>query len=640
MARSRDIWGGAGLADAIAAAAETADAFVECGRSEEASLLREAIDGARSMRFAIGVVGRTKRGKSTLINGILGRGDDLLAPVGKAPATNVVTCFASDEKEEARVIYGQAGEPRRPEAIPIAAIRSYACEELNPGNRKNVERLEVVGPFPKLPTNVVLVDTPGAHNALTEAHGNSLLAYLPRLDAVIFLISADAPLVEAELDLLADIRRSDISKILFAMNKADRIDAEELAEATNHNRQVLLGRGYGEAELIAISARKYMQTGFDPGVESLLASINTLVSEEKGRIVGSKLAAMTARLREAVQASCAEELSAAEKTDADLEGEIASISELKANLASGRSSRERRFRRQWSEGIAAFEDCLTAVRSGVLAECREFIDRAGSMHFADLGHTLHTTIVMKLDDALQPHMERLRRELEEAAATLEVEFAMQLKSLAGSLDRVSTSTSSTERTVATIGAGVPAAIGAVVCTQIPGLVASAVLSSAPTVATMVWWNPVTWATVAATGAAAGGVSLAGGAAGVLLAPVAALGAPLLLGLAGYKMATTWIARNAQTRDELSMATRDRIEELVNEVKAHLSRLKRKDDDILAQFEDLLESRLEAYRIKLNDCVSRRPTPERVGQLRKAIALIGRDSLTDVGRSKTLPKPLF
>jgi GTPase Era involved in 16S rRNA processing len=640
MAANDETWGGLGLELAISEARRVAQIMDQCGRPEEAKQLADAADLAATTRFAIGVVGRTKRGKSTLINGILGRKDDLLAPVEKEPATNVVTCFASGDKEEAWAVFSQDGEPRRADPISFSQIKSYVCEKDNPENVKGVSRIEVIAPFTRLPSNVVLVDTPGSHNALSHAHGEVLLKYLPRLDAVIFLISADAPLVEAELDLLANIRSCDISKILFAMNKADKVDGDELAEGTAHNRKVLASIGFGEAELFAISAKQYMQTGVDLGVEKLLVAINRLVGEEKGRIISNKLEAMTARLRDTVQASCAEELSAAEKTDGELRIEIEAVTDVKSRLASGRTSRERNFRRQWRESIATFEDSLPGVRNQVLAECRDLIEKTSSLQFAALGQTLHTTIVKKLDDALQTHMQRMRTELEEAAKSLEVDFAMQLKSLDGAGDHVKTPTSASERTVATIGSGVIPTIGALVCTQIPGLVATAVLTSAPTVAAVVWWNPLTWAMAVGTGAAAGGVSLAAGTAGVLLAPVAAIGTPVLLGYAGYKVATTWIARNAQTRDELAMAAKDRIEQLVGELRTNISRLKRKDDEVLSQFDDLLESQLESHRIKLEEYSSRRQTPERIAELRRSIALLGCDASSRTGKVKSLPAPLF
>lgn len=639
MARSQEVWGGAELAASIAAAERALEAFIDCGNDEGADRLREAIDSAKQMRFAIGVVGRTNRGKSTLINGLLGRTDDMLAPVEKAPATNVVTCFASGDREAAWAVFNQDGEPRKADPIPFTEIKSYACEELNPENVKGVARIEVVGPFSKLPKNIVLVDTPGTHNALSPVHGEVLLNYLPRLDTVIFLISADAPIVDAELELLAQIRNCDIGKIFFALNKADRVDADELAEGMAHNRKVLASIGLSAADMFPISAKQYWQTGSEPGVEKLLDAMHRLVDGERGQTLAQKLAAVTQRLTDSVSSACREELEACRKTDAELRQEIADITSIQKRLTDDRPGRERRFRRQWLEAVSTCEDSLCGVRTTVLAECRKIVEETPSLQLAPLGQTIHTTIAKKLDDALQPHCERMRKEIEDATRNLEVDFNMQLQTMEGSEGTVKTLTSNTGKTVSIMGAAVLPAIGAAVCSQVPGLVATAIMSAAPTVVA-VTWNPLTWIMAAGGGAAAGATSLAAGAAGVLLSPVAAVGVPVLLGYAGYRMATTWVAKNAQTRDELTMAVRDRVEQLVGELKTNLGLLRRKDEDILAQFNDILQQQIDRHRVKLEECVAQRPSPARIEALERSVARLQFKSTVAIASTSESRQPLF
>jgi GTPase SAR1 family protein len=41
----------------------------------------------------LAVLGKAKRGKSTLINALLGRKDDTLAPIDKLPASSAITRF-------------------------------------------------------------------------------------------------------------------------------------------------------------------------------------------------------------------------------------------------------------------------------------------------------------------------------------------------------------------------------------------------------------------------------------------------------------------------------------------------------------------------------------------------------------------
>ena len=153
------------LRQSIQNAEMAVETFRQAHLAKQADKLEKFIQNARNLRFSVGVVAQAKRGKSTLINGLLGRRDDILAPIALFPATNVVSCFANGTNETARVIFEGDDEKSLGKTISFDDIRQYACEEHNPGNQKSVKAIEVVGPFPLLGENVILVDTPGADNA-------------------------------------------------------------------------------------------------------------------------------------------------------------------------------------------------------------------------------------------------------------------------------------------------------------------------------------------------------------------------------------------------------------------------------------------------------------------------------------------
>src|ERR1035437_5381167 len=94
----------------------------------------EAVDQAIKQfvedRFTITIVGKAKRGKSTLINALLGRKDDTVAPVDKLPASSVITRFFPGSNEGAVVRLRDGRE----EPIEYAHIREYVTEEGNPEN--------------------------------------------------------------------------------------------------------------------------------------------------------------------------------------------------------------------------------------------------------------------------------------------------------------------------------------------------------------------------------------------------------------------------------------------------------------------------------------------------------------------------
>jgi ribosome biogenesis GTPase A len=101
----------------------------------------------------VACVGQFKRGKSTLLNALVGQE---VLPSGVVPVTTVPTILRSGERLEARV----RTEAAEWQAIPAGAVEEYVSEEKNPQNAKGVAAIEVFLPSPLLSTGMCLVDTP------------------------------------------------------------------------------------------------------------------------------------------------------------------------------------------------------------------------------------------------------------------------------------------------------------------------------------------------------------------------------------------------------------------------------------------------------------------------------------------------
>jgi hypothetical protein len=111
----------------LAALAEEADAT---SIAEDAHGLLERV---REGRFFVACLGQFKRGKSTLINALLG---DEVLPSGVAPVTSVVTVVRWSERQ-ARVRIGES-EWRD---VPVEALGDYISESENPENRNILEQI-------------------------------------------------------------------------------------------------------------------------------------------------------------------------------------------------------------------------------------------------------------------------------------------------------------------------------------------------------------------------------------------------------------------------------------------------------------------------------------------------------------------
>ena len=618
---------------ALKSALERAEALLkaldQCERTEQAKLLKDVIDSARQMKFAIGVVGQLKRGKSTLINGLLGRSDDTFAPVDRFPATNVVSCFADGIKEEVTVLFAPDEQVTR--IIPASEIKHYACEDFNPGNQKGVKGIDVVAPFPRLGKNVVLVDTPGADNALSHLHDIVLLECLPRLDAVIFLVTADEPLTASELELLKQVKQNDVKKVLFAINKADKCEPEEIAQGLEHNRRVLTDAGYGAAPIFVMSARNYQKTGADDGTERLLFAVGEMIGEGRAKAITERLADIVDRQTAEAREALAFELQLCEMTTEQARTAKADLLQLRKRLAEARPRLERIFRSSWTRAFSDFEDELPAIEKRMISEYGDLIERTWMLKVQPLGQTIHTDILKRLDELLETPSSKLLAELDQAGKMLEVEYRNIPGLVPRQIDAIRTNKDMVKAAVDVAVAGVPAGVVAFVCASVPGLVATTIAATAPAVVTATLTSPSTWLPALGTALGSGATGLASGAAATILSPLAAIGAPIAIVYAGYRVFSAWKGKLAQTKNELSLAAKDLIIGAIAEVRKNFKLLKKTDEAVLTQFHNAVDAKLDESETRLNEIVKKRPAPERIANLRSALQLIDR-----VEPDKTLP----
>ena len=141
-------------------------------------LLEEKLN---KQEMTVSVIGQFKRGKSTLVNGILG---EKVMPVGIVPVTAVVTTVKYGERG-ARVHFENGAVID----TSFEGISQYINEQENHDNHLGVSKVELFVPADFLKTGITLVDTPGVgsvHQKNTEA----ATAFVKESDAVIFLLSS------------------------------------------------------------------------------------------------------------------------------------------------------------------------------------------------------------------------------------------------------------------------------------------------------------------------------------------------------------------------------------------------------------------------------------------------------------------
>jgi GTP-binding protein EngB required for normal cell division len=241
-------------------------------------------------RFNLAVVGPFSRGKSTLMNAMLGF--DAL-PTGILPHTSVVTTVTYGAKEHA-VIRCEGWS--FPQEIALHELPGYVTEQGNPGNRRKVVLAEVRLPSELLRNGLCFVDTPGIGSAIT-ANTETTKRYLPEIDAAIFVSSFDSPLTADETEFLLRLR-SVVGIVFFVLNKADLIRAEERPTVTSFVQDkldsILGNSNYG---LFPISAKQALEAklagreGDLPasGLSDLERAVAKFLSTEKSRQLANRV---------------------------------------------------------------------------------------------------------------------------------------------------------------------------------------------------------------------------------------------------------------------------------------------------------------------------------------------------------------
>jgi GTP-binding protein EngB required for normal cell division len=143
-------------------------------------------------RFNLVVVGRFSRGKTSLMNAILGSNH---LPTGLAPLTSVITAVTYGSKTQVVLRF----DNRILDAeVPLAELPRYITQQGNPGNVKRIKLAEIQLPVEILRRGFYFVDTPGLGSVIAE---NTLTteSFLPEADAFILVTSYDSPLSEEEI---------------------------------------------------------------------------------------------------------------------------------------------------------------------------------------------------------------------------------------------------------------------------------------------------------------------------------------------------------------------------------------------------------------------------------------------------------
>jgi GTP-binding protein EngB required for normal cell division len=307
--------------------------------------LRERL---RTERFQLAVLGQFKRGKSTVLNALLGQS---VLPIGVVPVTAIPTFLESAATLRIRVTYGSGKveefEPKSTEALRDK-LTTFVSEEANPRNVLNVARVDVFLPAELLERGVVLIDTPGVGS--THRHQTAAAdAVLPECDAAVLVVSADPPITEVEIDYLARIRQT-VARLIVVLNKIDIVEAYEREKAITFLRDALVDHAGLDpfTPIFSLSARDALRAKESGDPEAFAASgfaelekhlIQFLANEKRETLnaaVARKAAALVAQLELETEIG----LRSLRLPVEDLERRMATFDEARETFRGGTTRRE------------------------------------------------------------------------------------------------------------------------------------------------------------------------------------------------------------------------------------------------------------------------------------------------------------
>ncbi len=362
--------------DGAARLLRLADLAQDLGAEPVAEEARELAARVAEGRFYVACVGQFKRGKSTLLNALVGHE---VVPTGFIPVTAVPTVIRFGDKLHARVRMRDASW--RDVAMPD--LKEYVTEELNPENKKAVDGAEVFVPSSLLASGMCFVDTPGLGSVFT---GNTATtqAFIPHIDAALVVVGADPPIAGEELALVEAVGKQ-VQDLILVINKADRTSDPERAAAAKYTREILekrLQRPMGE--VLEVSAAERMENrGPLRDWKKLMASFQRLVEDSGGNLVRAACDRGIQRLSEQLLAIISEDRDALQRPIEESERRIALMKET-INAAE-RSMRElsflfmaeqhrisdlfgdrhkQFFSSSWTESVAEFNDDLQSIPLG------------------------------------------------------------------------------------------------------------------------------------------------------------------------------------------------------------------------------------------------------------------------------------
>lgn len=268
---------------------QTSSIAEQLNQLDTAKSIEDSIQQLMDDKFNVVVVGEFSRGKSTVINALLG---SPVLPASMKPTTAILNKISYNDSVNIRLVYRETGNIQKTQDIspehfkkivaPIEPVAgdsdSFKRYESEMKKLSMIEYAEIGYPSVFCRDGVEIIDTPGT-NDLDPRREEIANSFIPNSDAAVLVLSAKQPLAQSEVGFLNErLLKASIQKIFFVINFKDQLrnQAEE-AEVIEHIRKNL-PQSVSDPRLFLISAKGALNNHRKQAGETLKVEVPPLES--------------------------------------------------------------------------------------------------------------------------------------------------------------------------------------------------------------------------------------------------------------------------------------------------------------------------------------------------------------------------
>ena len=503
--------------------------------SSELALVRRELERAS---FTVGIFGLIKRGKSTLLNALIGRE---VSSMHVTPETAVPVYVSWSEQPGAAVHFADGSTKH----VAVEDVAQFSSQKNNLGNHLGVTHVEQGVPVPFLRNGTRLIDTPGLDDAAADdVYTERTLQELDVCDAGIVVFLSPPTVGATEMGFLEELVARDLKKTFLVCNmypqhfhdKQVRTDVlnyvgKRIVEASRRAGQ------YGEVRVYPVCAYEAWQARVHDdvdmwkrsGADRLLRDMEGFLADIAGRGVLEEAveriekAAQMARSEVSIRVQLLSDPDRLESVRADVDGKVREL--------------EGQIRVTVDRALQSVDPLRLRVRSTMLRPFREAVGQVAALEDVEQVESFASTF---------------RRRVEVAAEDASREFGAGFHTIVDQLRH-----------------DLEQQLEAVMSDVVPNLprlkLSTSTLLVTPDQLQSMKHDQRRARKTERTSAVAGGVAGAGGAAfaagAVLLAPIGLLAGALV----GYKLSQVLIGER-----RLQVA-KDALQERIDEIAARLTR---------------------------------------------------------------------